>query len=322
MSPELLKKYHLGQCTADEKVQILLWLQDGSSLEDVNETAEYLAEKDIANQRIKQKLSAATGIASLSRSKPKIWPIIFRIAATFLLIAGLTAIWMWQHEPATINKDNDLALVVPYGKRSELSLPDGSKIFLNAGSTLHYPNSFSDTIREVSLIGEAYFEISPDAARPFVVNIAQKTAVKVLGTAFNVQAYEDNENIEISVREGKVYFSDLQHPQQGLMLTAGQSASFQKLKQRLAYTGMTDMDGIATWKTNTLVFESERLEDICKKLKRWYNYDIQINDQAQKIKRYSGLFQDPDLDTLLNHLKFALGFDYRIDEQNKRVTIN
>ncbi|WP_025763081.1 FecR family protein [Dyadobacter tibetensis] len=179
-------------------------------------------------------------------------------------------------------------LLVPFGKTAELSLSDGTKVFLNAGSRLAYPTVFSGDSREVFLIGEAYFEVEHDTDQPFLVRV-KDLLVKDLGTKFNVSAYDHDENIRTTLIEGKV------------AVKKTSASPFEKYKdlvpgQMYAYHKETQIDELLVvnatdqilWVSGIMKFESEKLGTVLAKLERYYNIRFQLKEQQFKSIRISG----------------------------------
>lgn len=154
----------------------------------------------------------------------------------------------------------------PRGRQIQLNLPDGTKAWLNAGSSLHFPTAFSGAERKVEMTGEVFFEVAKDATHPFIVKIAEETSVEVLGTAFNINAYSDEPAISTTLTEGAVKMNFKEH---SLTLNPGQQGvtAAGKLKQRTV-----DVDEITAWKNGRFEFAGN-IRDIMRQLQRWYNID-------------------------------------------------
>lgn len=165
---------------------------------------------------------------------------------------------------------------VPYGKRSELSLEDGTRIWLNAGSVLTFPEHFADHAREVYLEGEGYFEIAPDVHRPFTVKSAQMS-INVLGTSFNLSAYADDAFASTTLFTGKVEISSTGSiPFQKQILHPGMEAKISKAQRLLAVNKASE--SFVSWTKRRLLLHKMSIREIKKKLERFYN--TPIVDQA------------------------------------------
>jgi len=169
-------------------------------------------------------------------------------------------------------------LVIPYGKTSEIILPDGTHVFLNAGSRLIYPEFFADKTREVFLVGEAFFDVEHNEQQPFIVQTTD-IRIRVLGTQFNVSAYPSDNIIETVLTEGKVY---LEQNNTGMFsqttdLMPGQLAAFNKT-DRTTRLEEVDIENYTLWTEGLLKFESTDLSRVVKRLERYYNIRFKYHD--------------------------------------------
>lgn len=169
-------------------------------------------------------------------------------------------------------------LVIPYGKTSEIILPDGTHVYLNAGSRLIYPDFFADKTREVFLVGEAHFDVEHNEKQPFVVQTTD-IRIRVLGTQFNVSAYPSDNIIETVLTEGKVR---LEQNNSGMFsqttdLQPGQLAAFNKT-ERTTKVKEVDIENYTLWKDGLFKFESTDLSRVVKKLERYFNIRFRYND--------------------------------------------
>lgn len=197
-------------------------------------------------------------------------------------------------------------LIIPYGKTSEILLPDGSKVYLNAGSKLVYPESFTDKNREVFLIGEAFFEVKHDIGHPFIVQTTD-IRVRVLGTKFNISAYPSDNIIETVLTDGKV---QLEKHNSGIFsettdMIPNQLASFSKSSGEVKLA-MIDPDNYTLWKDGLCKFESTDLNRIAKKLERYYNIRFTYSDTMLGFIKISGKLElSENQEEILNRLAIA-----------------
>jgi len=186
-------------------------------------------------------------------------------------------------------------LIIPYGKTSEIMLSDGTKVFLNAGSRLVYPEKFSGKTREVLLVGEAFFDVTHDQAHPFVVQVSD-LRIKVLGTQFNISAYPSDPNIETVLASGRI---NIEKNNAGLFerptgLAPNQLASFDKNSNKTTIKNV-NAENYTLWTKGILQFESTDLIKIANRLERYYNIRFE--------------YQDPSLGNLLISGKMELKED-------------
>ncbi len=184
----------------------------------------------------------------------------------------------------------------------EVNLPDGTLITLNADSRITRTKSFNEKGRVVSLKGEAFFEVSPDAEKPFTVRL-KKSEVTVLGTAFNIRAYNDEELIEVVVHSGKVRFSSSNG--NWINLVAGQKGLFSKESGDFNKFRNTDLNYLS-WKTREIIFPDDEMHFIVMTLNRIYDAQIVIDSLNVEICRVSVRFKDQSLDSILRVLESTL----------------
>lgn len=172
---------------------------------------------------------------------------------------------------------------VPERGEYQVELSDGTRIWVNSASEISFPSYFAGNVREVTLAGEAYFEVARDSRRPFYVNIGD-ARVQVLGTAFNVSAYRDERTTEVALLNGKVSFdaTDGKH-----VLSPGEIAALDKA-QGITEVREGDVASIIAWKEGRFYFEDMRMEDLALKLSRWYGVDFAFDSEAARELRFSG----------------------------------
>jgi ferric-dicitrate binding protein FerR (iron transport regulator) len=179
-------------------------------------------------------------------------------------------------------------LIVPYGRNSSVTLSDGTIAFLNAGSSLVYPSVFGKKNREVFLVGEGYFQVAHNPEKPFVVK-TNKLNVRALGTCFNVQAYPEDDIIEVVLVEGKVSLSDntFRFINKDYMLKPNQLASY-NVKNSETTVRQVDPENYVSWYEGYMNFESIELSRIVLKLERFYNIRLKLDNPFMGGKKISG----------------------------------
>jgi transmembrane sensor len=219
-----------------------------------------------------------------------------KIAAVFLLPALLltATYYLAIHHPK--DKLVYTTVSVPYGQKVQVLLPDGTKVWINSGSTLRYPKSFHGKTREVHLSGEAFFDVTHNKNHPFIVSTSEIN-IRVLGTAFNVSAYPDDPVITTTLVRGRVetYRKSLAKiPANRVFLFPGQEAKYSSAEHKFTVDDVNTK--IAdSWKSGKLMFNNTPLTEIIKKLNRWYNVDIRIQDTTIRNYLYSVNFNDESL---------------------------
>jgi len=220
--------------------------------------------------------------------------VVSGMAASLLIIFSLTFYTnLFSNSGATI------AMTTTYGSRSEVVLPDGSIVKLDAGSNLKYHFDKVSQTRKVDFSGEAFFEVAK-SKKPFVVQTPNGLKVKVLGTKFNLSNYPEDRMAQTSLFEGKVELSQNGSP--SLMLNPGQIATLDKNSNELKYTS-GEISHTISWMQNKLYMDNMSLQEVCIRLERWYDISITLNDQSlgEKI-HYTGVLKEQTVLDVLDAL--------------------
>lgn len=188
-----------------------------------------------------------------------------------------------RHEEKKVLQDE---LVVPRGGEYSLVLADGTRVFLNSMSRLVFPVRFSGDKREVFLEGEGYFEVQKDEKHPFVVQVSGMS-IQVLGTSFNVKAYQDEPDISATLVEGKVRIKTGDQPEDAYTLEPDQQAVFDKGNATVTVRNV-DAATYTQWTAGRYVFTDQPLDEIMKTLSRWYDFEYHYHDESIKTMRFEG----------------------------------
>jgi hypothetical protein len=202
-------------------------------------------------------------------------------------------------------------LVIPYGNRSIITLADGSKVWLNAGSRLIYPSEFVDKKREVFLVGEAYFVVTKNENKPFVVKTTD-IEISVLGTHFNVSAYPEDYSVQTVLAEGSVRINKLNSGlfEKGITLTPGQLAYYNKKNEKTRIYNV-DVEQYTSWTEGLFSFSNTDFNRIVKKLERYYNIRFQFDDPLKGTIQISGkLDVMKDKKEVFEYLSILTGLDF------------
>lgn len=232
---------------------------------------------------------------------------LVRIAAILvvpLLISTLTLIYINQKQREALNQIDWMEVSAAPGVVSRFELPDQSKVWLNSGSTLRYPSRFTGHIREVELNGEGYFEVKSDKENPFYVITNSGAKVMAHGTRFNVNAYDEYEDIEAVLVEGKIDF--LFSGKNLRELKSGEQAVFNKNTHSLVINPISIYEKTA-WKDGKIVFRNASLEDVFHQLSRRYNVDIVFHDDYKLSDGYRCrvTFMNETIQQIFSYLEIA-----------------
>jgi ferric-dicitrate binding protein FerR (iron transport regulator) len=199
-------------------------------------------------------------------------------------------------------------------------LPDGSVVALNSNSQLQFPKKFKGDVREVTIVGEAFFDVKPNPEKPFIIH-AGNAQVKVLGTSFNVCAYPDTNTIEVIVESGKVQVINNNHDLalQEVYLTPGEKGIVYVDENTIEKLVNTDPNFIS-WKTHDLVFNKVPLHEVVRCLEKTYHIDIEITEPELNNLLYEGHFNKKPLDFVLDVIR--LTFNLELTVENELYTLS
>lgn len=232
-----------------------------------------------------------------------------RIAAILLLpaIIAVVALLMKKDHQAPLIAFNEVT--APYGTVSTLTLPDSSKVWLNAGSTLKYPTAFTNSVREVEMSGEAYFEVHADKEHPFIVSTGN-LKVTATGTAFNVCSFAKAKEEIITLVTGKVNVS---HENNIRHLLPGQQLNYQKASKSMEVTDIDTYQYIS-WKDGILAFRDDPLETIFDRLEQVYQVRFILKDPSISQFTYRATFKGEPLDEILDYMGMSIPITFRTTE--------
>lgn len=310
MEQELIKKYITGWASEDEKTQILAWAKS-----DKKNMSELLAIRKLYDVTLWQQRDVMANRKKSSKLHFLRFAKIASVAAVFIALLGMS--WyifdLRQQLPSTAMQ----TISVPPGQRVELTLADGTNVWLNAGTTFTFPNNFSSENREVELNGEGYFTVSRNEKKPFIVKTSSYN-VKVLGTEFNVMAYAKTPMFEVSLLKGSVeVYSDARH--QKVLLEPNTQASMENdelIKSPLIHFGNL------LWKEGVICFDDEPVDRLIEKLELYFDTRIVVKNEAFMKKRYTGKFQaKKGVEHILNVFQLKDRFNYEKDEENNVIII-
>lgn len=256
------------------------------------------------------------------RNKRKLhwWQWAQRIAA--ILFIPLLTLLLWQHhQQQTENTPvSTLEVSTQPGMTAQLTLPDGSRVHLNSSSTLSYPQQFGEDTRSVRLSGEAYFEVTKDEQRRFVVHTPGQSAIEVYGTRFNVEAYPDYPFITTTLTEGSVGFVHGEgKEQQRTLLQPGEKLTYNLMTQettRKRTTGVTEL----AWKDGEIIFNDTPLSEALRILGKRFNVVFTVKNPQLNDDRFTGSFSTQPLDKILKHFEISSHIRWRYTEKANSPT--
>ncbi len=203
------------------------------------------------------------------------------------------------------------------GKKSRLTLPDGTVVIMNSGTTVTYPEKFAEEIRSVSLSGEAYFEVKESESHPFVVEV-KGLKTKVLGTTFNIRANPYYDEVKVSLTSGKIAMQ-LPGDTLELVLEVGQEITYHP-ETNLYKVREFDREKVLGWKEGILYFNELSERQAIKTMEHWYDVNIEIvNSSSHKWENLSARYDNEPLENVLISLGYTLDFTYEINDKNIKI---
>jgi len=313
---KIIKRYLSGRFPQETEERVQRWIIADKDTEEKEEASfEYWNELDTevnantysALKRVNRKI----GYSERQTVHIPFYKKTLQIAAVLIPLLLITGGYFYYTQNKLIE------ITVAYGDTRHLFLPDSSEIWINSGSNIKYPKSFTDNQRLVYLEGETYFSVKKDQAKPFIVKTEQ-LSVKVLGTKFNVKAYSDDENITTTLTSGKVEVS-----------TQSREKQILKPNEQLTYnikTSVMNIENISpaeteAWLTGQILFINSSFQDIKQTLERHFNITIDDRTNIPASRLYTAKFlKGETLDEILHVLKDVIGFTYQ--QQGTHIILN
>lgn len=345
----IIVRYLLKEADAAEKRYLIAWLK-----EDILNRHYFFGFRDIWDNSRKNNVNIKTDESwnavkeSINKEKynksgsgKTIRLLLYAAAIIVLFMLGFTAYFLAQRNFKTETIVQYTQIETKNGNKKEITLPDGTKVWLNSGTTFKYGDNYNVSDREVFLVGEAFFEVAHDETKTFIVK-AGELKIKVLGTSFNVNCYPENEVVETTVISGIVSIENEKPDAESdiVILNKLEKGTYVKDQQRMLIERKTDHNAalpitinkitlndeqtnyIASWKDQTLSFDNETFEEIAVKLQRWFNVSIVIEDAELKNYRYKGKFENVrSIYQVLEVVKLATPITYEYNEKTREITI-
>ncbi len=314
----LFEKYSKGICTPEEYEQVLRFIQNQKNdthldklltdnWEQILKNAPSLKPDNHLLDSIHHQIALKE-----QNSKPVIRMYRRLLSAAAILILGIVigSLFFNQSQQTQMTTQN---MSTPYGGKTQFNLPDGSSVWLNSGSTIHFPGRFGNE-RVVELNGEAYFVVEKQRS-PFIVKTSYGQ-VEVLGTEFNVKAY-DEEAFVTTLEKGSVVFTS----NQGKKVTL-QPGSQVVFDSNNLTTARVETEIFTSWKDGKLIFRNEPLQNIITRLERWYNVDVELKDNKLKDLKFNGTIEMETFSEVLELIKVTTAIEYSFDRNTRILSIS
>jgi len=311
----LIANYLGGNPSKDEMQTLESWVRESDEnlayyrqLKNIWEATEVLP---ISTEKVLEKVMKRIDSGHKGIS---FWYFFQKAAAILFIPLLISMLWMnFGKNSKTVNSSITCNKVIAaFGTFSILELPDGSKVWLNSGSSLQYPDRFNNDDRTVYLIGEAYFDVHSDETKPFLVSTPYFT-VEATGTKFNVRAEKNFRSPSVTLVEGKIAVRKTNPVKKNGLIT------FLQPNQHMTYDTLTNHVAILTedtykyiaWKDGKLVFRNDKISEVARRISLQYNVDIEIKGDKIKQYRYRATFENEPLSELLRLLKISSPIGYR-----------
>lgn len=326
MKTEVLLKFIKGEATKKEKEDVLAWIYENEA-----NKKQYINLKNAWSLSLYRSVpnnQKAENAWQLFRKKLK-RNIILRKAVIYSALkyaaivilafcAGLTGEKIFLTKDKVGDIGGTTIIEVPSGQSAEITLPDGSNVYLNSETKLSYSDRFVKDERIVHLEGEGFFEVSEDKKHPFIVE-TKNLNLCVFGTSFNVEAY-NNFPINVTLVEGSLGLNSKQGSRL-VRMKPGESVIYDIVKKKISLKKV-DTELYTSWRKGIITFRNVQLKDIAKKIERWYNVEIEILSNELKEQRYSGtLLKSKPVDQILEALSLTASFKYEIEYRDSAPSL-
>lgn len=321
MDYENIIKYLQNKASDREKEQILDWIDESiENKEEFISIKKAWAFSKTANENVDSTWNSVI-LPEINRIKRNTSLVSYlQRAAVVIILIGLGAMSQYfiGKSKSSVYHSN-FYVEAPLGQMTNVTLPDGTLVMLNSGSSLSYNKSFSEGERRVDLSGEAFFNVKKDKEYPFTVS-TNLLDIKVYGTSFNVQSYPEDKNINVTLVEGSIGVMN-KDGKEITRLKPGENAFMHESGGRVHISHVNT--GIYTsWRNGLATFRGEKLEDLAQKIERWYNVEIIILNKELGEGRYFGtILKNKPIDQILEVLKLTTSLEYEIINRPGKPTL-
>lgn len=320
----LILRHIIGDISPDEARKVELWKNANENNRKKYENLKKLY-ADFANVKLYDEIDLDE---ALQKTKSKIKQVsskrnnlnvfnLYKIAAVFIILLAIT---YFTNHYFSKNEPDAIALTKIESKetKQEITLPDGTKVFMNKFSTIEYQNTFYKSDRNIRFSGEGYFEVAKDKSKPFIIE-TQNTKTQVVGTAFNLRALPGEKTESVIVTEGKVnFYGKTDANNQKVHLAKGDKGILDTKKSIVKKEKNTN-ENFLSWKTGVLTFKNVKLSDAIPQMAQFYNIDIQCNDSTLNNYILEAKYNNLSIEKLIEILRNTLNAEVSIKDDKSII---
>ncbi len=338
----LMIKYLSGSISEEEKTELNSWLESDqknkklfTALKQAWNSQEKIDKKidlKMAWNRLSQKAGVTLAFEEYqintktphfrnNRTYSKYGSQILRYAAVLLITASVVFMLKNIRQKAPIPAQQEV--IVQFGNQSNIILPDGSRVILDAGSKLSFPKNFEGNTRKVHLYGEAYFEVNHNTAKPFII-YANKGIITVVGTKFNVRAWKfENDEVKVAVAEGTVSLcANTTNNKGSVIINKGKMSYLTDSDLKARIPEKVNIESHLAWMQRDLILKNTPLEEVLDRLSRWYNLQFELPSHVYNKVKVTGTFKKKSVNHILEAIGLMIHLDYKRNKNKVRFFQN
>ncbi len=334
---KIIIKYLSGTASEQEKELLLRWLEESdknakffADLKHVWTLSKMKTEpfSDKKNEPLSDK-EVANFMKKIRREKRKQYLPSWWIAAAAAAIILVSSLFIgMQRKIESYKEDISYMLTqagphyeysTPYGVKGKVYLPDGSVVWLNSGSKISFPGKFIGKTRELDFSGEGYFDVIPDTQKPMNVKLRSGLTIKVVGTKFNLSSYDNDKEVSLLLLSGKVNINNADG-KKIYSVQPNEKVIINLIDNKLSSNIPQEITSTIGWKNGWLIFDEAPLEDVFKKLERWYGQKIIVEDESVYSKKLTAKFHEESISQVLELMNQITLINYKIVDSTAYIS--
>ena len=327
----IIRKYFIGSLDESELQLLQNWLNEKAANQETFDALlqvwrERSTEPELVNteEMIDKIWREGVEEPQLEPKRYKDWDYLYKIAAVILIFIATPLL---EYKVLRNNPKNGHQTVMsmevkenPAGQKIRINLPDGSIVWLNGASVIRYEPHFNDSVRFVELTGEAFFEVVKEAEKPFIVQSGRLRTI-ALGTSFNINAYPDEDIIQVSLLTGKVKIRGQDGQKKELILNPGHELVYRQTPNDFIERHF-NVEDVTGWKEGKLIFKAADYHEVTDKLKIWFGVDVKTIGKPPQDLRLTTTYDNETLVNILKNIRFGKNFNYHLKENELIIEFN